>query len=298
MRPSLRNLFVGTDVAANAYRMAGLLLAAFVVFGAACGSDRNSPDATATGVPPAAAPTSSLSGHLTIFAASSLTDAFSKEKAAFIAANPNVSIEFNFAGSSALVTQLQQAAPADILATAAQKNMDTALQNGSVVDAGKVFVTNRLAIIVPKANPANITTPFDLKKSGIKLVIAEEGVPVGDYARQIFTNLEAGPQGGTGFADKVLGNVVSNEANVKAVVSKVQLGEADAAIAYVTDVAPDVASDITIVPIADTYNVIASYPIAVTTNAGNAGAASAFIDYLLSSPGQLILQSYGFLPPR
>jgi molybdate transport system substrate-binding protein len=166
-----------------------------------------------------------------------------------------------------------------------------------VVDAGQVFAKNRLAVIVPKDNPAAIASPFDLAKTGVKLVIAEEGVPVGDYARQVFKNLEV-PRGGVGFADNILGNVVSNEANVKAVVTKVQLGEADAGIAYVTDVTPDVAADITIIPIEDAYNVIATYPIAVTTNAGNTDVAQAFIDFILSAEGQQILESYGFLPPQ
>ena len=298
----MRKLFGKPDMLKRAYRTFGLLLAAVVVFGAllgaACGSDSNDPDPTATGVPPTAAPTSSLSGGITVFAAASLTDAFTEAKDAFIAENPNVSIEFNFAGSSALTTQLQEGAPADVFASAAQKNMDTALENGSVVDAGQVFAKNRLAVIVPKDNPANIQSPCDLMTSGVKLVVAEEGVPVGDYARQAFANLDVDAACGAGYSNAVLGNIVSNEANVKAVVTKVQLGEADAGIAYVTDVTPDVAGDITIVPIEDAYNVIATYPIAVTTNAGSADVAQAFIDFLLSAEGQQILASYGFLPAQ
>jgi molybdate transport system substrate-binding protein len=192
----MRKFVVASDMLANTYRTFGLLLAALVIFAAlfaaSCsGDDNEGGDPTATGIPPTAAPTSSLSGSLTVFAAASLTDAFNEAKEAFVAQNPDVSIEFNFAGSSALVTQLQEGAPADVFASAAQKNMVTALENGSVVDSRQVFAKNRLAVIVPKDNPANIQSPCDLSTSGVKLVIAEEGVPVGDYARQAFTNLEA-----------------------------------------------------------------------------------------------------------
>ena len=300
--PSVRKSLGKSDMLNGAYRTFGLLLATLVAFGAllgaACGSDSNDPDPTAIGVQPTPAPTSSLSGSITVFAASSLTDAFTEAKDAFIAENPDVSIEFNFAGSSALTTQLQEGAPADVLATAAQKSMDTALESGSVVDAGQVFAKNRLAVIVPKDNPANIQSTCDLMTSGVKLVVAEEGVPVGDYARQAFANMDVDAACGAGYSDGVLGNIVSNEANVKAVVTKVQLGEADAGIAYVTDVTPDVAGDITIIPIEDAYNVIATYPIAVTTSAGDADLAQAFIDFVLSTEGQDILESYGFLPPQ
>jgi len=260
------------------------LLATLVFLAAACG------DAASTGTPAAG-----LSGNLTIFAAASLTDAFNAEKQAFEATNPRVSITYNFAGSATLVTQLQQGAPADVLATAAQTNMDAALQDHSVVDGGTTFAKNKLAVIVPKDNPGHIATPFDLADAGLKLVLAEEGVPAGDYAREIFKNMEAGSQGGPGFAGKVRANVVSNEANVKAVVGKVQLGEADAGIVYVTDVTPDVAGDITLISIPDTLNVIATYPIAVTSNASHAGVAQAFIDFILSDRGQAMLEQNGFI---
>jgi molybdate transport system substrate-binding protein len=266
----------------------GLLLA----FASACGSSKSGSTATPQRTP------ARLSGGITVFAASSLTDAFNDEKHAFEAANPGASVTMQFGGSATLVTQLQQGARADVLATAATKNMDDALANGSVVDAGKTFVKNRLAVIVPHDNPANITSPFDLAKSGVKLDLVQQGVPAGDYARQIFMKMEADPLGGAGFSDKVLGNVVSNEANVKEVVSKVQLGEVDAGIVYVTDVTADVASAITLVTIPDSLNVVATYPIAVVKDAGNVLLAQALVDFILSAPGQQILQRYGFLPAQ
>lgn len=299
----MRRFFSAPDMLGRTYRTTGpllavLLIAMSVLFGA-CKSSSKSPSPTATPPPATAASTHpSVSGSITVFAASSLTAAFNDEKAAFESANPGTSVTLQYGGSATLVTQLQQGAGADVLATAATKNMNDALTNGSVVDAGKTFVKNKLAVIVPKDNPANITSPFDLAKSGIKLDLAATGVPAGDYARQIFTNMEGDPQGGAGFSDKVLANVVSNEANVKDVVAKVQLGEVDAGVAYVTDVTPDVSSDITLVTIPDSLNVIATYPIAVTTDAGNADLAQAFIDFILSPAGQQILQGYGFLPPQ
>jgi molybdate transport system substrate-binding protein len=251
----------------------------FSAFGAGCGGDGS--DET-----------------LTVFAAASLTDAFEDVGDAFAEENGGVSVEFNFAGSAALVTQLDQGAPADVFASAAQKNMDDALANGSVIDAGQIFARNRLAVIVPAGNPANIQSPCDLMNSGVKLVVAEDGVPVGDYARDSFVNLDAGAACGAGFSDAALANIVSNEANVKAVVTKVQLGEADVGVVYVTDVTPDVEADITIIPIEDAYNVIATYPIAVTTEADSPDVAQAFIDFILSADGQAILGSYGFLAPQ
>jgi len=233
-----------------------------------------------------------------VFAASSLTDAFNEEKQAFEAAYPGVSVTFNFAGSPTLRAQLGQGARADVLATADQKNMDDALQSGLVVNAVTTFARNKLAVIVPKSNPGSIASPFDLARPGLKLVLAQRGAPAGDYARQILQNMEADPRGGAGFADKVLANLVSEEANVKAVVSKIQLGEADAGIVYVTDVTPDVAGDVMLIEIPDSLNVIATYPIAITSDAGEPKIAKAFIGFLLSAQGQQILEGHGFLPAQ
>ncbi len=268
---------------------AAFLAAVSLLLAAACGGGGGNGSSTAE-------PTLSLSGNLTVFAASSLTDAFKEEKQAFEAAHPGVTVEFNFAGSPTLVTQLGQGARADVLATADQKNMDAALQSGLVLNAVTTFARNKLAVIVPKSNPGDIASPFDLAKSGLKLVLAQRGVPAGDYARQILQNMEAGPRGGAGFADKVLANLVSEEANVKAVVTKVQLGEADAGIVYVTDVTPDVAGDVMLIEIPDSLNVIAAYPIAVTSNAADPEIAQAFIKFILSAQGQHILEGHGFLP--
>lgn len=285
--------------AATTWRVGLVAIAtAVAAIAVACGSSTNS---TTT---PAAAPASSataapgkapVSGKITVFAAASLTDAFKRIATDFEAANPGAGVEFNFGGSPALVAQLDQGATADVLATADQKNMQAALDKGLVRDAGMPFVKNRLVIIVPKSNPAAIASPKDLAKPGLKLVLAQRGVPVGDYARQSLAKFGADASYGSDFSRKVLANLVSEEPNVKAVVTKVQLGEADAGIVYVTDVTAGVAGDITMLPIEDRFNVIATYPIAITKDAGNPDVARAFVDFVLSDEGQGVLKRYGFI---
>jgi molybdate transport system substrate-binding protein len=232
---------------------------------------------------------------ITVFAAASLTDAFNQIGDDFSTANPDASVTFNFAGSPALVTQLEEGAAADVLATAAQSNMDAALDKQLVADAGVTFARNRLVIIVPSDNPGGVTTAQDLSKSGLRLVLAAAEVPVGRYARESLARFSADAMYGAGFTDAVLANLVSEEPNVKAVVTKVQLGEADAGIVYVTDVTDDVSGDISQIEIADQSNVIASYPIAVTAEADAPDVAQAFIDYVLSDAGQATLGEYGFI---
>lgn len=232
--------------------------------------------------------------HITVFAASSLTDAFGEIGDAFEAANADVRVEFNFAGSPTLRTQLREGARADVLATADQPNMNAALEADVVIDAGVTFARNELAVIVPSDNPGDITSPYDLARPGLRLVLADEEVPVGRYARQSLDLMAAQPEGGSAFVDDVLANLVSEQPNVKAVVTAVQLGEADAGIVYVTDVTPDVVGDIEMIDIPDDVNVIASYPIAVTTEAGEPELARAFIDFVRSDAGQAILEAHGF----
>jgi molybdate transport system substrate-binding protein len=173
--------------------------------------------------------------------------------------------------------------------------MQLALDAGSVVDAGQPFARNRLVIIVPSDNPAGIETPFDLANDGVKLVLAGEDVPVGNYARESIALIRQKSDAPDGYEEDALSNVLSNEPNVKAVVTKVQLGEADAGIVYVTDVTPDVEADISTIEIPDDVNVIALYPIAVTAEAAEAETAQAFIDFVLSEDGQAILREFGFL---
>ncbi len=157
-----------------------------------------------------------------------------------------------------------------------------------------IFVKNRLVVIVPKANPKQITELRDLAKPGVKLDLANAKVPVGNYSRQVFS--KAGNDYGADFEKQTLANIVSEEDNVKQVVTKVQLGEVDAGIVYASYVTPKVSKDVQVVPIPDAYNQIATYPVALTKNAKNRAAAEAFIAFVLSAEGQAILQAHGFLP--
>jgi len=272
------------------------LIVAIALIGAmlaACGrSSSSAGDGSPTSAAGATAP-AGLSGSITVYAASSLTDVFYREAAAFRQAHPGTRVNFNFAGSPTLVTQLDQGAPADVLATADEKNMKTA-SDKSLVGAVKIFARNRLVIAVPKSNPGGIQSPKDLAKAHLNLVLAQQGVPVGDYARQALAKMEADASYGPGFSDAVLKNLVSEEANVKAVVSKVQLGEADAGIVYKTDVTAAIAKDVETIDLPDEFNVIASYPIAVTAKAGQPDLAAAFVAFVLSADGQKILTDSAF----
>ena len=229
---------------------------------------------------------------LTVFAAASLTDAFTEIGKAFEAANPGVTVVLNFANSRALSTQIEEGAVADVFASANTKEMDTLAAAGMVGEA-QSFVNNLLTIIVAPDNPAGLSTPQDLTRAGLKLALAAEEAPVGKYAREVLGKLDA--LYGTGYEDAVLANVVSNEDNVKQVVAKVQLGEADAGMVYTSDVvaAPELLS----IEIPAEQNVIAVYPIAVLQTSGEPTLAQAFIDYVLSDEGQAVLYAWGFRAP-
>jgi molybdate transport system substrate-binding protein len=235
---------------------------------------------------------------LTVFAAASLTDAFDEIKTNLEEQNLDLTITYNFAGSQALVTQLSEGADADVVALASKGQMTNAVDAGVIDGDSSIFARNILTVVVPADNPAGIATPADLGKDGVKLVLAAAEVPVGQYARESFCLMgQDTATYGEGFVDNVAANVVSEEENVRAVLTKVQLGEADAGIVYITDVTADVASDVATVEIPDNVNVVASYPVAAV-NDGQSELAQAFISYLLGPEGQAILASYSFLPPE
>jgi len=267
-----------------------LLLAVFLT---ACGA-AITPEPVST--PPIKASTAAPASEpstLTVFAAASLTDAFMEIGAMFEAANPGGSVTFNFAGSQALRTQIEEGAPVDVFASASGKEMDILVTDSLVTnDVPQIFLTNKLVVILPADNPAALTKLEDLAMPNIKLVLAAEEVPVGNYARQALDNMNS--SFGTDFKDKVLTNVVSNEDNVKQVVAKVQLGEADAGIVYVSDAIA--APDLKTIEIPVDLNVIAKYPIASLTKSENAELAAKFIEYVLSTEGQAVLQKWGFAP--
>ena len=233
---------------------------------------------------------------LNIFAASSLQAAFTKIGTQFHAAHSNVTTTFNFAGSDALATQINQAAPADVFASANTAQMDVVVKAGGIDGtAVKTFAHNRLVVVLPKNNPGNITTLQDLAKPGIKVVLAAKTVPVGGYALTFLMNASADPSYGASYQANVLKNVVSYEADVKSVLAKISLGEADAGIVYTTDAATAVATTTTL-DVPDALNVIATYPIGVVKATKNATVAQQFVDYVAGPDGQAVLASYGFKP--
>jgi molybdate transport system substrate-binding protein len=230
---------------------------------------------------------------LTVYAAASLTEAFTEIGKGFEASHLDMRVVFNFGGSQNLRTQIEQGALADVFASANTKEMDT-LVSQRIVEAGapKVFLMNQLVVILPKDNPAGIASLEDLSKPGLKLVLAAEEVPAGRYARLVLDNLSA--QFGVDYEDKVLENVVSNEDNIRQAVTKVQLGEADASIVYVSDAVA--VPELQKLEIPADVNVIVEYPIAPLTGSENLELAEAFIAYVLSAEGQATLKKWGFTP--
>ncbi len=231
---------------------------------------------------------------LTVFAAASLTDAFTALGLRFEQEHPGATVRFNFAGSQALATQLEQGAAADLFASADQRWMQYAQQRQLLGGPAQVFARNRLVVITPRANPGYIDRLQDLARPGLKLVLAAAQVPVGGYSREALRRLAAAPGFNADFGARVLGNLVSEEENVKGVVAKVQLGEADAGIVYATDVTRAIQSQLRVLEIPDRSNPIAEYPVAPTAH-GQAELAAAFMATLLSPAGQALLAGRGFL---
>jgi len=222
---------------------------------------------------------SEASRDLNIFAAASLTASFQAIATAFESSH-HIRVRFNFGSSDGLAQQIQARAPADVFASASGEWMDAVARTvGAELRA--VFARNRLAIVVPRDNPAHVTSIRDLGKRGLKLVLANASVPAGKYARQALAK--------AGVAAER--NVVSNEDNVKGVVQKVALGEADAGISYVTDVTATVRA----ISVPEEFNVIASYPIAVVASSTRRDDAAAFVAFVLGE-GQAILRRSGFGP--
>jgi molybdate transport system substrate-binding protein len=248
-------------------RLIAVLAAAALVL-AGCGDDEPSGGASAT------------QGELKVFAAASLTAAFTELGERFTA-NGGTTVTFNFAGSQALATQIRQAAPADVFASADTANMDKVRD---LVGTPRSFASNRLQIVVERGNPRDVEGLGDLADADLKVVLAGPDVPAGRYAAEALAKAD------------VTVKPVSQEDNVKAVVTKVSLGEADAGIVYVTDVTAG-GDKVEGVAIPEDQNVTATYPIA-TVKAGQAPeAAQAFVDLVRSAEGQQVLKAYGFLPP-
>jgi molybdate transport system substrate-binding protein len=249
-------------------RLAAMLAAGALLL-AGCGGDDSS-----GGSSPAPA-------ELKVFAAASLTVAYTELGERFTAANGGAKVTFNFAGSQALATQIQQGAPADVFASADLANMDKVKD---LTGTPRNFASNRLQIVVEQGNPRNVQSLDDLAAGNLKVVLAAPEVPAGRYAAEVL--------GKAGVTVKP----VSEEDNVKAVVTKVSLGEADAGIVYVTDVAAG-GDKVEGIGIPESQNVLAIYPIATVSESRSPGQAQAFMDLVLSAEGQQVLRANGFLPP-
>jgi molybdate transport system substrate-binding protein len=258
-----------------------LTFALVLGFGAACASEkpRQSTADSATTTTTAA----SLSGNLTVLAAASLTESFNEIGKAFEALHAGTKVTFSYDASSALATQANNGAPADVFASADQANMKKVTDAGNA-SGPRVFAHNRLAILVKKGNPKKIGSLKDFDKAGVTFVVCAVEVPCGKYGAQALAKagVKAQPK--------------SLEQNVKAVVTKVTSGQVDAGIGYVTDAKAATAQADT-VQIPDDLNVVAEYPIAVLKQSANANLAYAFLDYVLGPDAQAILARYGFTGP-
>lgn len=231
-----------------------------------------------------------------VFAAASLDQAFGEIAAAFEAAHPDVKVEFDFAGSPTLATQIIEGAEADVFASANQRQMDVVIAAGAVVrGTHRSFARNKLVVITPADNPGGIATLADLTKPGVTLALAQRGVPVGDYALQFLDQASAAPGFTAVYSPTVLANVVTFEDEVRGVLTKVVLGEVDGGIVYTSDVARDTAAPLGRVEIPDDLNVIATYPIAPLARSTHPEAAQAFVDFVRGAEGQGVLVKHGFL---
>ena len=259
----------------------------------------------AAGCTPVSAPAAAGNGvqaapaTLNVFAAASLTDAFDEIGAQFAAENPGVEVVFNFAGSNQLATQIGEGAPADVFASANKTQMNVVIEAGRVVSGTQqVFARNRLVVVTPGDNPAGLATLQDLAAPGVKIVFAANEVPAGQYALDFLDKAASDESLGPGYKAAVLANVVSYEENVRGVLTKVTLGEADAGIVYTSDVATagGAGGAVQQIAIPDALNTLAVYPIAVLSDSPQAALAQAFVDAVLDPAGQGVLAQYGFLP--
>lgn len=256
-----------------------VLTAALLLPLAACGGDDT--ETSAGGSKAAGSASDTTGADLTVLAAASLTDVFRTAGAAYEESHPGTEITFSFAGSQELVAQVSQGSPADVLVTADTKSMDKVRADAG---APTVIAKNRLVIATGEGNPHQVDELKDLADPGLKVVLAAPEVPAGKYSQQILD------------AQNITVKPVSQEPNVRGVLSKVELGEADAGLVYKTDA--DSAQDkVDAVPIPDAQNAVAEYPAATLKSSKNAEAAAAFVAWLSSPEGQKILQDAGFQKP-
>jgi molybdate transport system substrate-binding protein len=243
-----------------------------------------------------AAPATAQPKSITVFAAASLTEAWNAMAPAFTK-KTGITVTYSYGGSDTLATQIKQGAPADVFGSANLAQMKVVSDAGLVAGTPKTFAKNRLVLISPKSGSMKFTSPAELAKPGTKVVLAAATVPVGGYARTTFGKLNGTAGYPAGFPAAVEKNVVSNELDVKAVVTKIALGEGDAGVVYSTDVTASVADKLNVLPFPSSVAPDIEYPIATLKNAPNPKGAQAFVDYVLSPDGQAFLEARGFISP-
>jgi molybdate transport system substrate-binding protein len=231
-----------------------------------------------------AAPAPTVTGDITVFAAASLTESFTQLGKDFEAANPGAKVKFNFAGSSALAQQINQGAPADVFASAAPANMKQVTDTGAATGTPTVFVRNKLQIAVPKGNPGKVTGLADFGKAEKKIALCAEQVPCGAAAKKVFKTA-----GITAAPDTL-------EQDVKAALTKVKLGEVDAALVYRTDVKA-AGAEVEGIEFPEADKAVNDYPISALAKAPNTAGATAFVDFVLSDKGRKVLDVAGFAAP-
>jgi molybdate transport system substrate-binding protein len=266
------------------------LLVAVCMLLASCGSSSSGSSSSGSTTPastPTAAPVT-----LNVFGAASLTAAFNEIKTKFEAANPNVTVTYNFNGSNTLATQITQGAPADVFASADTKNMEKV---SSLVNTPQAFAANKVVVIVPVNNPARIKTLHDLANPGVKIAVANSSVPVGNYTLEVLSKMGQSSEYGPSYESAVKANFVTQETSVGGVIQKVELGEVDAGYVYISD-AFTAGSKVSPIDIPDQYNIVADYPIATVKDSKNPSTAQSFVQYVLSPDGQAILAKYHFIP--
>ncbi len=251
---------------------------------AACGSStKTTAPPASSSAPSTSASSAAIAGSVTVLAAASLTESFTTLAKQFEAAHPGTTVKLSFGASSALALQITQGAPVDVFASASPKSMKQVVTAGDASTSTN-FVKNVMEIAVPPSNPAHITGVADLAKSGVKVALCQSQVPCGETAEQVFQNV------------KVTVTPVTQEADVKSTLAKVETNEVDAGMVYVTDVR-SAAAKVKGIEIPADVNASTEYPIAALTKAPNSAAAQAFVAYVLSPAGQPVLSAGGFEKP-
>jgi molybdate transport system substrate-binding protein len=278
---------------------AAVLVSVLLVVLAACSNGGASPTAgtSAPAAPTTAtsAATSAASAALTIYGAASLKGVLDMVKTTYETANPGTTLTISTDSSATLETQIEQGAPADVFLSADTTNPKKLVDKGLAAGAAVTFAGNKLTVIVPTANPAGITSPKDLAKAGVKVIAAGDAVPITKYAALLVANLAKEADYPADFATRYAANIASKEDNAEAVVAKMELGEGDAGIVYMTDA--KASTKVATVDVPDAANVPATYAGVVVKASKNAAAAQAFLTWFAGPAGQAILGTFGFPPP-